>query len=197
MYKYLELDSSSLLLRDMLCEYCVSSVLLPFVSLFTPEICNQLLFKLLEGHVMRELKEKRVEVMMSDELFDNGRRVQGQDHDPFTVYIASASLSRFQCEHLLLRSPSGSFLFRNPHQYSEYLVLSYHLHNKVTHLLFSKNESEYALDGHTYHSLQAILEQRHELLYGIRLDGHNQVIAIDTMPWFTNKRVKESKSRCM
>lgn len=163
---------------------------MPFISFFTPARMNKLCLHLLDHSLISHLHELSIQMMMSDELLK-----PALSDDPYKLYLASSSLSRFQCESLLLRSPSGSFLFRNPHKYSEFVVLSYHLNNRVYHELFRITSTGYASQQTEFSSFLGILNTHTELVYGVRLNEGNQVVAIDTMPWFTNERVKDVRGK--
>lgn len=161
---------------------------MPFISFFTPARLNRLCLHLLDHSLLSHINELSIQMMMSDEL-----RKPSLSDDPYKLYLASSSLSRFQCESLLLRSPSGSFLFRNPHQYSEFVVLSYHRNNHVYHELFRTTPTGYSSQQTEFTSFLGILNTHTELVYGVRLNESNEVVAIDTMPWFSNERVKDVK----
>lgn len=188
----MDLDTSSLLFRDILCEYCLTGILLPFISKVTPSLINRILLYWFNGSTLFEIQQKGIEMRMSNEL-----HMVNTPSDSFSIYMASSSLSRFQCENLLFRSPSGSFIIRNPHQYSDYIILSFNEDSTIHHRLFYKIDNGYEDNSERYVTLFSIIEKyKSRLFYGIRLDKNNQVIAIDTMPWFTNLRVRESKSIC-
>ena len=169
----------------------MSSILIPFINQITPSFINNCFLVLLDGSIKDVIKQKAVDMMMSSEI--NRERCLS---DAYEIYITSTILSRFQCENLLFRSPSGSFLFRNPHPYSDYIILSFHADDSISHKIFYKKQNGYENGYQFYPSLLSVIESyQTQLFYGIRLDQNCQVIAIDTMPWFTNRRVKEVRSR--
>ena len=189
MYQQLGLSSSSLLFRDLLCDFCVTSILLPFLSSYTPESANQFLYLCVCHSLQQQYQTKLIDMFMSSEL-----QTHSSLTDPYQCYV-STSLSRYQCENLLLRSPQYSFLFRLPNPYSQYCILSYYVKDQIIHEFYLRKDTAYEREGQLFHSYEEILKvHQKEILYGIRLNAKNQVIGIDTMPWYTTKRVKEHKS---
>ena len=118
-------DASTTLLRDILCEALADRILLPLVSLLTPQSFNALLLCSLRGRMGLLIKSLTLRITMSAQSFlsQNYYSSWMEATDDGLQYVAV--LSRFQAESLLLHAPDGAFLLRRSSPYAQTFHLSY------------------------------------------------------------------------